>query len=164
MTKTIKLAIVGAAIALVCSAREAHATPNFPDEIRAHLTLAASPPCAICHQGGVTGLGTVTTPFGKSMRAHGLVPFDIGTLDRALDQMASQHVDSVGDGTPDIDDLKAGRDPNRPDGDGGIAFDEPLVPAYGCGARVAPQGDVGAFGAGAAVAAVLAILGMRKRR
>jgi hypothetical protein len=134
-------------VAMACSviARDAHATPNFPDEIKAHLMLQASPPCAICHQGGVTGLGTVTTPFGKSMRARGLVPFDLGSLDNALDQMKSGNVSSVGDGTPDIQKLQMGIDPNARVTDGGVVegTDAAITPLYGCGAHVAPTNDAG---------------------
>jgi hypothetical protein len=164
MMKTI--AIIASLAVATFATVEARATPNFPPEIHAHLGLTADPPCAICHQGGVTGLGTVTTPFGKAMRARGLVPFDIGTLDAALDKMAADKVDSLGDGTPDIDDLKAGRDPNVPDGDAGttVPVDVAVIPAYGCGARVAPVGDVDPWAAalGALVAAAL-VVSRRKR-
>lgn len=154
------------ALACLAFAPDANATPNFPDEIAAHLMLQGSPACAICHQGGNTGVGTVTTPFGKSMRARGLVPFDLGSLDKALDLMASGKVDSLGDGTPDIDDLKAGRDPNVPDGDGGanVHVETPIVPAYGCGNHVAPSSDADPLGALAALAASAALVASRLRR
>lgn len=142
MRPRLERSMVAAAFAFVAlvAPRVASATPNFPDAIATHLMLAAPPQCAICHNGGITGRGTVTTPFGKSMRAHGLVAFDETSLVSALDQLASGKVDSLGDGTGDIDDLKAGRDPNVPDGDGGanVHVETPVVPAYGCGAHVAP--------------------------
>ena len=147
--------------------RVASATPNFPDAIKTHLVLAAPPPCAICHNGGITGRGTVTTPFGKSMRAHGLVAFDETSLVSALDQLASGKVDSLGDGTVDIDDLKAGRDPNAPDGDGGanVHVDTPVIPAYGCGAHVAPTNAAGdPWGVLGAVIVGGALLVSRTRR
>jgi hypothetical protein len=94
------------------AAPSASASPVYPDEIQQHLGLTYSPPCSLCHAGGVTGLGTVTTPFGKAMRARGLVARNIAALDTALDRMASDRVDSNGDGISDIDELKAGTDPN----------------------------------------------------
>jgi apolipoprotein D and lipocalin family protein len=147
MTKTLprlllrSFVALAAWLALSSIAPTAKATPNFPGAIATHLGVEAQPRCAICHNGGVTGRGTVTTPFGKSMRAHGLVAFDEGSLGAALDQLTAEKTDSIGDGTDDVDDLKAGRDPNVPDGDGGasVHVDAPIVPAYGCGARIAPR-------------------------
>ncbi len=147
--------------------RTARATPNFPDAIKTHLMLAAAPPCSICHNGGITGRGTVTTPFGKSMRAHGLVAFDETSLVAALDQLTGPPAtDSVGDGTSDIDDLKAGRNPNVPDGDGGanVHVEEPVIPAYGCGAHVVPTRDVGdPWAALGALLVASALLANRRR-
>lgn len=97
---------------LVLMAGEAKASPTFPDEIQQHLGLSYSPACSLCHAGGVTGFGTVTTPFGKAMRARGLTAGSITSLDAALDQMAADRVDSNGDGVTDIEELKAGTDPN----------------------------------------------------
>jgi hypothetical protein len=123
-------------IALTGTAR---ATPNFPPAIQQHLSLAAEPHCAICHSDGDKGgLGTVTTPFGKNMRQRGLVPFDTNALKNALDEMSSRHVNSAGDCLDDIDELKAGRDPNVADpscldgGGGRITPTEGDGPSYGC--------------------------------
>ena len=46
------------------------------------------------------------------MRARGLVAQNLGSLDTALDALAAENTDSDGDGVPDIDELKAGTDPN----------------------------------------------------
>jgi hypothetical protein len=139
------------ACALSLVARPAAATPNFPSAIQQTLTLAAAPDCSICHSDGDQGgKGTVTTPFGKNMRARGLVEFDVGSLNTALTQMESDHVDSIGDCLDDIDELKAGRDPNVPDPpntcpeDGGATAAPPSEtpppesPTYGCVGQVAP--------------------------
>lgn len=143
-THLFRLLAVTAVLGVSVTTQTANATPNFPDVIVAQVAAAARPPCVVCHNGGVTGRGTVTTPFGKSMRAHGLVAYDESSLKSALDQIAAEKTDSIGDGTDDIDDLKAGRNPNVPDGAGAasVHVDEPVVPNYGCGARVAP-GPVG---------------------
>jgi hypothetical protein len=137
--------------ALVLVSRAASATPNFPPAIEQTLTASAAPDCGLCHaDGDQGGKGTVTTPFGKNMRARGLVEFDVGSLNAALAQMESDHVDSIGDCLDDIDELKAGHDPNVADppstcsDDAGAAAASPTEtpppdsPTYGCAAQVAP--------------------------
>ena len=104
----------------------AHGSPSYPAEIRAHLSLSYTPPCTLCHQTESGGFGTVTTPFGKSMMARGLVAQNLASLDTALDALAAEQTDSDHDGDTDIGDLKAGADPNVPGGGSGT----PL--AYGC--------------------------------
>jgi hypothetical protein len=121
------------AAALVLYAQRALATPGFPGGIRTDLGLTYQPACSLCHADGITGRGTVTTPFGAAMRQRGLLAGDAQSLARALAAMDSDKVDSDGDGIPDIQALRAGLDPNIP---GGTA-DVGQPPAYGCGARVA---------------------------
>jgi hypothetical protein len=131
----------------------ANATPNFPPAIQSHLTLAAAPDCSLCHSDGDQGgKGTATTPFALNMKARGLVEFDESSLDSALDKMAADRVDSTGDCLDDIDELKAGNDPNHPDppgtcADAGIDASAPPpsvtappeTPTYGCVGRIAPK-------------------------
>lgn len=168
-----KLACAAAVLTLAVLAAPARATPNFPPEIHNHLGLSYTPQCAICHANGVTGLGTVTTPFGQSMRGAGLVANDTTSLDNALDTLAAEHVSSVGDCVPDIEKLKEGLDPNvaAPDAGtcdagtvtrpGGAAHGE--LPRYGCGAQIAPGAPAGASGAIGGCLALLAGL-LRRRR
>ena len=103
----------------------AHASSNYPAEIRAHLGLSYTPDCTLCHNVPSGGYGTVTTPFGTSMRARGLVAQNVQSLDTALDALAAEKTDSDGDGVPDIDELKAGTNPNS---SGGAV----PPPTYGC--------------------------------
>jgi hypothetical protein len=102
-------------------------TPNFPPAVEADLQMTQQPNCALCHLGGVGQAGTVTTPFGQSMRARGLVAYDETSLRNALAALAGEMTDSDADGVADITELKDGTDPNVPTG--GSA---PIVPQYGC--------------------------------
>jgi len=106
------LIVVSVGVAMGLASPSALASEIFPGTIQQHLSLTYSPPCSLCHAGGVTGFGTVTTPFGAAMRARGLVARDTNSLASALDKMAAEGVDSNGDGVTDIDELKAGTDPN----------------------------------------------------
>ena len=144
---------------VLLGATAARATPTFPGVIRSELGLSSTPQCAVCHQ-GQTAVGTVTTPFGASLRARKLVFYNDASLRTALSALAAENVDSDGDGMSDTEELKADRDPNKSDAtSGGGGTTEPATglppePFYGCTA---------APGA-APVALVLLGLGLRRRR
>jgi len=100
----------------------AHPSETFPAALQQALNLSYQPSCSICHAGGVTSFGTVTTPFGAKMRSRGLVAGDVGSLRTAV--MALQ-----AEGSPFIAALIDGRNPNS----GGQS--------YGCGGgSIAPRG------------------------
>ncbi len=101
-----KLAALASAAGLA-SLPAAHASSNYPAEIQTQLSLSYVPACAICHANGVTGLGTVTTPFGLAMRGKGLVSRDIPSLDTALAALEAEM-------SPYITDLQKNVDPNDP--------------------------------------------------
>jgi MYXO-CTERM domain-containing protein len=134
---------------LVLASSPAGATPNFPAALAGDLGLSSPPDCSLCHtDGDQGGTGTVNTPFGKNMRARGLVAYDTGSLTAALALMESENVDSAGGCLSDVDELKAGRSPNDPgdqaDCDGGAAMtttsDSVELPTYGCSvARATPS-------------------------
>jgi len=142
---------------VLATAGSAAASPVFPDAIKSHLALSYSPSCAICHEGGRGGTGTVTTPFGRAMMARGLKAGDTAALTSALDQMAAEKVDSDGNGVSDIDQLKMGKDPN---GGSGVAMGAPPV-EYGCGGATVARAN---NGDGMLIALIVGGLVLARRR
>lgn len=127
----------------------AFASADYPTVIQTKYSLAAPPPqsCALCHTNGITGTGTVNTLIGKALRTRGLVSGNATSLTTSLDTLATDMVDSDGDGVTDVAELMAGTDPNTAatttgggggaTGGGGGTTLAPLK--YGCGASVAPD-------------------------
>ncbi|MGO8970124.1 MAG: MYXO-CTERM sorting domain-containing protein [Myxococcaceae bacterium] len=126
----------------------ARASATYPAEMQSQLGLSYTPACAICHANGVTGYGTVTTPFGEAMRAVGLVCCSIPSLDGALAALEAEN-------SPYISDLKQGLDPNNP-GAGSVP-----PPVYGCVSVTGPPPTP--IGNGVVLLA-LALLGLASRR
>lgn len=150
-------------VATTLAAGTALATPGFPGALQNDLSLSFEPACSLCHEGGKTGNGTVTTPFGSAMRSRGLVADDDSSLAAALGKMMDESVDSDADGTTDTDELVAGTDPNVAGG-GSIAQ---ATPQYGCGATIAvnrPVTGQSATFVAAVVAAAALTLRLRSRR
>lgn len=145
--------------ALQLVSANASATPNFPPAIQSDLGLSYNPECALCHLGGKTGGGTVTTPFGRSARARGMVAEDAAVLNAVLQQMKGERVDSDADGIPDIQELIEGTDPNAP------ANDTIGPQGFGCVGRVAPGRDLpGALPLLGLVFPALVLLARSRRR
>lgn len=157
MRHATSIAFVAASIAL---AAPAHASPRYPADLESDLALSYQPPCSLCHLNGVTGYGTVNTPFGKNMRARGLVAEDPAALSAALMKLEADKVDSDGDTVLDVDELALGTDPNTPDKGAAPSQIGPSI-AYGCGARVAPGEGGSPFGA-IAIAAAIAVIAARR--
>lgn len=149
----VALAAAGLFAGAALAAPAARATPNFPDVVASHLELAAPPDCILCHA-GPPGRGTVTTPFGTTLRSRGAQAYDEGALRLALDALAAEKKDSDGDGTSDIDELRSGGDPN------GGAGAEAIVPEYGCRASPGRSDDR----AGVALVAAVFAIALRRRR
>jgi hypothetical protein len=121
------VAASGAALSLLTLAPTARATPAFPAAIQERLALQAPPACTLCHEGGERR-GTVTTPVGTVLRARGLQAYDVGSLERAIGALEGERHDADGDGVSDLDELRAGTDPNV----GATAAEELPTPDYGC--------------------------------
>lgn len=147
-------------VALVLSfAPAAVASTTYPSAVRSHLTAERIPSCTACHETSAGGAGTVTKPFGEAMMAEGLVGgSDEAALTAALDALEAAGTDSDGDGTGDIDELRAGTDPNAA---AGTAGDEETV-AYGFGC--AGTGNTNAPDVAPALLLVVAALVRVRRR
>lgn len=132
----------------------AQAVEEFPGQIQSDLSLSYQVPCSVCHIKGNTGASTPIAAFALSLRSRGLQG-DPSSLSSALSRSESDRVDSDGDGTPDIAELRAGTDPNS-SANASIVNDQ--EPGYGCGGS-APHG-----GGGPAVAGIFGLAWLLFRR
>jgi len=106
--------------ALLLASTSSLASSNYPGEMSSHLGGDTPvPSCTVCHASNAGGFGTVTKSHGISLMDAGLVAGDLASLTGALDTLESDGTDSDGGGVSDIDELKAGTDPNVADDDGG---------------------------------------------
>lgn len=114
-------------------AREASASPTYPPTIEAELMLERAPDCTLCHRDDNGGIGTVVRPFGRTMLGHFQLTGgnNTGLLKAALAGDDAEHLDSDGDGVPDIDELRMGTDPNVGASGTEAPLDVPL-PETGC--------------------------------
>jgi MYXO-CTERM domain-containing protein len=92
----------------------AFASPTYPPTIQAQLGLAQTPDCTLCHRDDNGGIGTVVRPFGRTLvEQFGLTGgSNTAALKAAIEGDDAEHLDSDGDGVPDIDELRAGTNPN----------------------------------------------------
>jgi cytochrome c551/c552 len=133
------------------------ASSDYPDAMKTDLALTKAPGCDLCHAAATDPVGGVTTPFGKSIVAKGLVAADDASLKKALEAMRAAGVDSDGDGAEDLDELSWGGDPNHADLPQGGNSD-PIT--YGCSAGRVP---VEGWRAGLAFG-LIALVAARRRR
>lgn len=130
--------------------RTASAFTLFPGWIYQHVEPdegVNAPPCTICHLNNEGEKGTVVKPFGIWMYEHGLRGDSTREeLNDLLDENEEKGVDSDGDKVGDIDEIRAGTDPN-------VVGNTLEPPQYGC-LSATPRTTPAAFVALAALALV----------
>lgn len=117
MTAAGRSAFVGLCV-LVASlvAPRARASESYPEAIDRALGTPCPPACITCHTRPSGGELTANTLVGISMRRAGLKCCDTSLLFDVLATLEANGTDSDTDGTPDIEELRAGTDPNAPEG------------------------------------------------
>jgi hypothetical protein len=183
LTLRLRSRVFAAALAALSFApRAASASPGYPGLIDEDLKLTydlGTTHCTFCHATNSGGVGTVVQPFGVAMKAAGLTMENPPSLQNALTTMGDGGTDSDCDGTPDVQQIEEGRDPNTGvyvDGSGRTAPAVPgcvaagptggSLPEYGCVAQLAP-GAAGATSMGSAMLLASLTLGAslaRRRR
>ncbi len=107
------------------------ASGNYPAEVATFTEMSCTPTCLLCHTTASGGGGTANQPFALALKDRGLTGGgDTDALTTALAALEADAVDSDGDGTTDVEGLRAGLDPND-----GVAFcgsDVVDAPTYGC--------------------------------
>ena len=132
------------------------ASSEYPKDVQELVDIPCAPSCTLCHRDMTGGYGTVSKPFGLALMSAGLSANDQQSLIDSLLAVGNSGVDSDGDGSGDIAELKAGNDPNSPGGG-------ELCPIeYGCGGRIARRPTHGAI-APLAVLGAAALLWWRRR-
>jgi len=157
-SRTLLERLVGpAALALVLLvSNEGHASPSFPQEIQNYAGMACPPTCTLCHRTQEGGAGTTRGAFAVSMVTIGRI--EAGKPEGVYPALAAAQgftpqPDGDGDGTGDVSELRAMRDPLV----NGIQVSDAIIcpPTYGCGARIAPRPPLD----GSALAFALAVAG-----
>lgn len=144
------------AVAVLLASGPAAASASFPEAMVMELELQTAPGCDLCHRNAAEPIGPADKPFGKSAIERGLVAGDLASLEKALERMRDDGVDSDGDGAVDLDELYWG-DPNHADRP--LSGYQPPVD-NGCSAAPRPAGDAG----GVAALTLLALAARRAAR
>ncbi|HEY8943783.1 MAG TPA: thrombospondin type 3 repeat-containing protein [Polyangiaceae bacterium] len=100
------------ALVLSFAAGPVAASEAYAPALADALELDCAPACTLCHTRPEGGLLTANTPFGTAARRARLPCCDPGSLEEVLTRLEAERIDSDGDGSPDVEELRAGRDPN----------------------------------------------------
>jgi hypothetical protein len=140
--------VAGAAlVAGLCISVEASADPNAPGYVQTAYGLSCTPQCTLCHATNAGGFANIRKivvngqskgGFITTLEADGFVPTDQSTWGPAFAKCEANKTDTDGDGTPDIQELKMGDDPNDPAPGAALCGNGPV---YGC-VHVARRGSV----------------------
>jgi MYXO-CTERM domain-containing protein len=118
------------ALLLALLAPSARASERYPNAIERALDTPCPPDCTTCHTTRKGGALTANTPVGISARRAGLEGDDTSLLLDVLGTLETNGTDSDADGTPDIDELRAGTNPNAAEGE--LACWDPPPMDEGC--------------------------------
>jgi hypothetical protein len=117
MTAPARIALAGLLVAFASlPAKTARASESYPEAIERALGTPCPPACTTCHTSASGGELTANTPVGISSRRAGLKCCDTSGLFDVLATLEANGTDSDTDGTPDIEELRAGTDPNALEG------------------------------------------------
>jgi len=117
MTAPPRIALVALAVAFASLVgQHARASESYPEAIQRALDTPCPPACTTCHTRPSGGELTANTPLGISARRAGLKCCDTSGLFDALATLEANATDSDADGAPDVEELRAGTDPNALEG------------------------------------------------
>ncbi len=152
-------------------AASAGADPLVPPFLASHVPMPCTPDCILCHNddtGGTANLrnavknGQSVPGFGSTLRDDcGFTVEQQDTYASGLATCVAKKIDTDGDGVDDIDELKAGTDPNDPTNSNSICNNG--GPTYGC-ARLSPKGSVDGIASAASGAVLVLGFGLMRRR
>lgn len=164
-SKSVRLLASAAVLSVLSFPRASLASEVFPGEVRDELDMPCLPTCLLCHTVNPGVALTAQQPFAAAMlTAADRSPPEAGEIawvTAGLAGLTASGVDTDKDGMSDIDELKAGRDPNVT-GEGDICAPDVR---YGCGAAHVAATPPGSWnGAAWFVLGGLLIAGLVKAR
>jgi hypothetical protein len=156
-----------ASIAPLLVVTQAAADPAAPAFVQERFGLPCTPECTLCHATISGGFGNKRMVNGKSfidaIEKCGFVPTDQSTWPTSFQACETNPMfitDTDGDGTPDMQELRAGTDPSDPTPDAQVCGGGP---SYGC-VRVARGTSVDGFALMTSGAVLLAGIALMRRR